>query len=204
SISALLLILCAHRILTFTPQPLDSPGSLRPFLYALFGRFLKRYSNPEQAQQAWGTYCIVALLIPTILALLNYLLRHSVIQSPVWVQKVAGSRLLFFGSVAACRAVDCGTSGPLNIFPLMLPALLGFSPDYASARLIALVIIFISIYLIYRTFALLADEAVARVALLPAAGAFAVIKHRDFHYYISEHVSLILLALAVYVCVKTF
>src|ERR1017187_1052310 len=56
SISALLLILCAHRILPFTPQPLDSPGSLRPFLYALFGRFLKRYSNPEQAQQAWGTY----------------------------------------------------------------------------------------------------------------------------------------------------
>lgn len=239
SFSALLLIFCAYRILTFVPQPLDSPSTIRPVLYALFIRFVKHYPNPEQAQRAWDSLCLLALFIPTILALLNYFSRHSVIESPVWVQKVVRSRLLFFSSVAGClivcrfpslllgqinpdeplflaaahklfrdpvffRAVNLGTSGPLNIFPLMLPALFGFSPDYASARLIALLIIFVSIYLIYRTLALLAEESVARIAVLPAAGAFAVLKFVDSQHYSSEHVSLILLALALYLCVKTF
>jgi len=239
SSSVLLLALCIYRILTFVPQPLDSPGTLRPLLYALFTRFVKHYPNPEQAQQAWTSFSLLALFIPTILAVLNYGLRHSVIQAPTWVRKVVGSRLLFFGSVAAClvvcrfftlllgqinpdeplflaaadklfrdpvffRAVDCGTTGPLNIFPLMLPALFGFTPDYASARLIALLIIFLSVYTIYRMFALLADEAVARIALLPAAGAFAVLKHTDLLHYSSEHVSFVLLSLGLYVCVKVF
>src|SRR5580698_2453055 len=68
SAAVFLLILCAYRILTFVPRPFDTPGTLRPFLYALFSWFIRLYPNPEQAQQAWGTYCIVALLIPTILA----------------------------------------------------------------------------------------------------------------------------------------
>jgi hypothetical protein len=237
SMSALLLAFCVYRILTFVPQPLDSPGTLRPVLYALFTRFVKRYPNPEQAQQAWASFCLLALTVAPMLALLNYFARHSGTQWPAWVHKVARSRQLFFGSVAGClavcrfpglfvgqinpdeqlflaaahklfrdpiffRAVDCGTSGPFNIFPLMFPALFGISPDYASARLIALLIIFVSICLIYCTFALLADEAVARIAILPAAGAFAVIKQRDFQLYISEYVPLILLAVALYVCAK--
>ena len=239
SISALLLTFFLYRILTFVPQPLDSPGTLRPVLYALFIRFVKHYANPEQAQQAWTNLSFLALFIPTILALLNYFSSHSAIPWPDWVRKVVRSRLLFFSGVAVClivcrfpglfvgqinpdeqlflaaahklfrdpiffRAVDCGTSGPLNIFPLMLPALFGISPDYASARLITILIIFASVYLFYRTFALLSDEAVARIAVLPAAGAFAVIKHRDFQLYISEYTPLILLAAALYVCVRTF
>ena len=239
SISALLLILCAHRILTFTPQPLDSPGSLRPFLYALFGRFLKRYSNPEQAQQAWGTYCIVALLIPTILAFWNYFRSRSGVRSPVRLHKVLGSRLVLFISIAAClivcrlpfllaqeinpdetlfiaaaeksfkdpvffRAVDLVTSGPINVYPLMIPAVFGVSPDYVSSRLVALLLIFASIYVIYRSLALLADDAAARIAVLPAAGAFAVLKYNDFLPYSSEHVSFLLLSLGLYVCVRIF
>ena len=57
------------------------------------------------------------------------------------------------------RAVDFVTSGPLNVYPLMIPAVFGISPDYVSTRLIALLIIFASIYVIYRALALLTDDA---------------------------------------------
>ena len=239
SAALLLLIFCAYRILTFVPQPLDSPGTLRPILYSLFSKFVKQYPSPEQAQQAWSSYCLIALFIPASLALLNYMARSSLSRPLVWVHKVLGSRLLLFTGIAASlivcrfpillineinpdetlfiaaahklfrdpvffRAVDCGTTGPINIFPLMLPALFGISPDYASARVIALCIILASVYTIYRTLALLTDDGVARIAILPAAGAFACLKHNDFLHYSSEHVSFLLLSLALYVCVRIF
>jgi hypothetical protein len=239
SASVLLLIFCAYRILTFVPRPLDSAGTLRPILYAYFIRFIKRYASPEQAQQTWGTYCIVALLIPTILAFWNYFYRRSGSRSPVWLHQVISSRLVLFAGIGMClivcrspfllageinpdetffiaaaeklfkdpvffRAVDFVTSGPLNVYPLMLPALVGISPDYVSTRLIALSIILASIYVIYRALVLLTDDATARIAILPAAGAFAVLKFADFLHYTSEHVSFLLLSLALYVCVRTF
>src|ERR1700683_1200834 len=77
SAALLLLIFCAYRILTFVPQPLDSPSTLRPILYRFFSRFVKQYLSPEQAQQAWAGYCIIALFIPTFLALLNWISRPS-------------------------------------------------------------------------------------------------------------------------------
>ena len=239
SVLVLLLIFCAYRLLTFVPQPLDSPGTLRPVLYAWFSRFVKHYSSPEQAQQAWGTYCIVALFVPTILAFWNYFDGRLAIRTPLRLRKAIGSRLVLFTSIAAClgvcrfpfllanqtnpdetffiatseklftdpiffRAVDFATTGPLNVYPLMIPAVFGISPDYVSVRLMALLIIFASIYVVYRVLALLSNDAAARIALLPAAGAFAVLKHADFLHYSSEHVSFLLLSLALYLCVKTF
>ena len=239
SAALLVLFFCAYRLFTFVPQPLDSPSTLRPILYRFFSNFIKHYPDPEQAQQAWASYCIVALFIPAILILLNYISRSSVNRPFVWVHKAIGSRLLLFISVAAClvvcrfpillgneinpdetlfiaaahklfkdpiffRAVDCGTTGPVNIFPLMLPALFGISPDYASTRVIALLLILASIYVIYRALSLLTDEGVARIAILPAAEAFACLKKDDLLYYTSEHVSFLLLSLAFYVCVRIF
>jgi 4-amino-4-deoxy-L-arabinose transferase-like glycosyltransferase len=208
-------------------------------LYRFFSRFVKQYPNPEQAQQAWASYCVVALFIPTLLALLNYVSRAPVKRTLVWVYKAVGSRLFLFIAIAAClivcrfpilltneinpdetlfiaaaqklfkdpvffRAVDCGTTGPINVFPLMLPALFGISPDYASTRVIALFIILASIYVIYRAVALLTGDGIARIAILPAAGAFACLKMNDFLHYSSEHVSFLLLSLALYVCVRIF
>jgi 4-amino-4-deoxy-L-arabinose transferase-like glycosyltransferase len=239
SVLGLLLILCAHRFLTFVPQPFDSAGTLRPTLYVWFSRFVKRYASPEQAQQAWGTYCIVVLVIPVILAFWNYFNDRSADPLSIRLCKVFGSRPVFFTSIGLClivcrfpflladeinpdetffiaaaeklfkdlvffRAVDFATSGPLNVYPVMLPALFGVSPDYVSTRLLALIIIFASIYVIYRVLAMLTDDATARIAILPAAGAFAVLKRGDFLHYSSEHVSFLLLALALYMCVKTF
>ena len=236
--AVILLVFCVYRILTFVPQPFDSPATLRPIVYACFSRFVRSYSSPEEAQRAWGTYCIVALLIPAILAFWNYLYSRSANHSATRLHKVIGSRPVLFGSIGVClivcrfpyllanqinpdetffiaaaeklfkdpvffRAVDFETSGPLNVYPLMLPAVFGISPDYVSTRLIALSIIFASIYVIYRTLALLTDDGTARIALLPVAGAFAVFKLGEFLPYSSEHLSFLLLSLALYLCVRT-
>jgi hypothetical protein len=233
------LILCGWRLLTFIPQPLDAPGTLRPVFYALFTKLIKLYGGPERAEQAWQGLSMMVLCLPTVLAFLNYFSRQPDSTLPVWVRRVSGSRLLFVGSISGglllCRfasllwgpinpdeglflaaaqklfrdpmffrAVDCGTSGPLNVYPLMLPALFGISPDYVSARLISVMIVAASVYCIYRTFALLADEKTARIAVIPAAGVFAVVKDRDFYHYSSEDVSLLLLALALNIAVRTF
>ena len=54
-------------------------------------------------------------------------------------QFLAAAHKLFYDA-NFFRSVDCGTSGPLNIYPLMLPAIVGFSPDYASSRVLVLLI----------------------------------------------------------------
>jgi hypothetical protein len=239
SVLAIPFLFGVYRLLSFVPQPLDSPGTLRPILYALFVRFANHYADPEHAQDAWVTLCVVSLLIPTVLGLLNCFFRHAVIPASGWVQRLSHSRTVFFVSIIACfaicrapsllmgqvnpdeglflaaahklfrdpvffRAVDCGTSGPFNVVPLMLPALFGISPDYASARVIALLLIIGSLVVFYRTFSLLADESLARIAILPAAGTFAAFRYGDFQHYSSECVSLLLLAFSVYICVRIF
>jgi len=102
------------------------------------------------------------------------------------------------------RSVDCGTSGPLNIFPLVLPAALGISPDYATGRIIGILILIASIFILYRSLCLLVDEIVARFAILPVAGWFAVLRNSDLVHYSSEDVSLLLASVAVYAAIRIF
>jgi hypothetical protein len=101
------------------------------------------------------------------------------------------------------RAVDCNTSGPLNIYPLLLPALAGFSPDYASSRIVGVALIFFSIYFLYQAFRLMGEDGLARIAILPLVGFFGFVTNPDFVHYSSEHVSLPLIALAVYAAART-
>jgi len=100
------------------------------------------------------------------------------------------------------RAADCGTSGPLNIYPLMLPSVFGISPDFASSRVIALGALFLCIYLLYRTVLLIAPDDIARIAILPAAGMFAVFKNVGFVEYSSEDIPVLLVSLALYTAVR--
>ena len=222
-----MIVFGVYRLAIFTPQPLDSEQTLRPLLYTWFSAFVARRHSLEQALGNWKLLCLVALLIPTALGLFNYYSRRTVpaLRSPTLfflsiAMSLAISRypILLLGELnvdetqfiaSACklfkdpdffRSVDCGTSGPLNIFPLMLPAIAGFSPDYASSRAIGLIIIVLAIFVLYRAFALIAEDAVARLAVLPAAGFFAILKNNDFVHYSSEHVSLLLLALSLYGC----
>ncbi len=228
---------CLFRLATFTPQPLDSAGTLRPILYRWFLWFVNLHAHPEQAFSTWSGTCFLALMVPPSLAVLNYSRHRGVVRLPSSIASILCSRALLIGSIALClfvcrypillvselnpdegqfiasahklfydgnffRSVDCGTSGPFNIYPLMLPAISGFSPDYASSRLIALILEFFSIYLLYRTIALIAADDVARVAIVPAVMAFATFKDRNLVHYSSEHVPLLLISLALYGAVR--
>ena len=118
-------------------------------------------------------------------------------------QFIASAHKLFYDA-NFFRADDCGTSGPINIYPLMLPSIFGISPDYASSRLIVLGILFLCVWLLYRTFLLLARDELARIAILPAAGMFAVFKHANLVHYSSEHVPVLLTTLGLYVTVRLY
>ena len=236
-VSALVAAFCVYRLAVFTPQPLDSPGTLRPILYRFFIWFLGLYGDREDAFDAWYTICVVALLAPVVLAVLHYGYRQSKVKLARRVAQVLGSRWIFWGSIAGClvlcryptllenelnpdegqflasahklfydpnffHSVDCGTSGPINIYPLMLPAILGFSPDFASSRTMVLVIVWLSAFLLYRSVELIASEELARIAVLPFIGAFAVFRDPELVHYSSEHVPLLLISLGLYVSVR--
>jgi hypothetical protein len=102
------------------------------------------------------------------------------------------------------RSVDCGTVGPFDIYPLVLPALFGVTPDYASSRLIGIAIMTASIWVLYSAFARLSDDRIARIAVLPIAGILATIHTSDLQHYASEVPTMILVAGAVYCAVRIF
>lgn len=228
---------CIYRIATFTPQPLDAPNTLRPILNKWFVAFIRLYQQPETAYAYWRTFCLLAMLVPPLLAILNYAREHRRFNFPDRAMKIVCSRALLFASIAVslivCRyptllayqlnpdegqflsgahklfydgnffhSVDCGTSGPINIYPLMLPAIAGISPDFASSRVIVLLIVFFVICLLYRTLRLLTLDSVARIAILPLAGAFASFKTPNLVHYSSEHIPLLLISAALYASVR--
>lgn len=117
-------------------------------------------------------------------------------------QFLAAAHKLFFDPVFF-RAVDCGSTGPLNIYPLMLPSLAGISPDYATGRLLAMLLIYLSLYFLYRAIAQVGADDVARMAILPGFGFFALVINPDFVTYTSEDVSLLLVSLAIFACLRT-
>jgi hypothetical protein len=100
------------------------------------------------------------------------------------------------------RAVDCGTVGPVDVLPLMLPGIFGMTPDYASSRVIALAMLFVSVWILYRAFGLVAEDWLARLAAVPIAGILAVLGTRDLTHYASEVPTLLLVAVAIYAALR--
>jgi hypothetical protein len=234
---ALAAAICIYRIASFTPQPLDSPNTLRPILNRGLDWFLRMHESPEAAYENWRAFCLLALIVPPFLAILNFAREQDMCRLPARVTRFLCSRGLLFTCIAAvlllCRyptlvdyqlnpdegpflaaahklfyegnffdSVDCGTSGPLNIYPMMLPAIFGISPDYASSRILVLLVAFCAIYLFYRTVRLLASDSVARLAMLPLACALAVLETPSLVHYSSEQIPLLLISLALYLAVR--
>lgn len=96
------------------------------------------------------------------------------------------------------RSVDTGSSGPLNVLPLLAPALFGFSPELASSRLMGLLMAAAAVALLHAAIGRLWGERLARLAILPVACSFAFMEAADFVHYSSEHVPLLLTAAMVY------
>ena len=100
------------------------------------------------------------------------------------------------------RSVDTYTSGPLVVYPLNLPAVFGLTPDYASARIVSLLLVLASLYLVLLTVRLISSEVVARASILPAVVFFAVLTHADFISYSSEMAPLLLVSLAIFAAAR--
>jgi len=95
------------------------------------------------------------------------------------------------------RSTSAGTSGPLNIYPLLIPKLSGFSFSYASARMVGLLLVLGAISCLYFTARKFMCLALARITVLPALTFFAFAVNSNFIHYSSEHVSLFLLSASV-------
>ena len=84
------------------------------------------------------------------------------------------------------RAVDGGTAGPLDFYPLLPAAWVEGMASYAVARLIGLAVVFGAVVFAGEALALLAGAALARIAVLPAIAAIAFTTYPDFVHYSTE------------------
>ena len=95
------------------------------------------------------------------------------------------------------RSTSSGTSGPLNIYPLLIPKLLGFSFGYAPARVMGLVLVAGTISCLYFAARKFMDRALARLTVLPILTFFAFTVNRGFIHYGSEDVPMFLLSASI-------
>lgn len=103
-----------------------------------------------------------------------------------------------FKDAAFWRSVDTGTSGPLNIIPLTIPKLLNIRIDYASARVIGLFLVILSVIFFYYSLKYLYDNRVARIATIPVVLFFSLALHSNFVHYSSEHFPIAILSAALW------
>jgi hypothetical protein len=92
------------------------------------------------------------------------------------------------------RSADGGSTGPLNVYLLSLPALFGIRIEYASARVIALILAIIFNVCLYYSMCCLYRKRIARLALLPVATTTALTTIYDYAHYNSEILSVALLS----------
>ena len=92
------------------------------------------------------------------------------------------------------RAVDGGSSGPLNFYFLVPWRWLGAPLDYFTVRLTGLLLIWGALFTCLRTLAGAFGRTVAWLGILPAATFFATVTHPDLIHYSTEHLPLLLIA----------
>lgn len=97
------------------------------------------------------------------------------------------------------RSVDTGSSGPLNIIPLTIPKLLNIRIDYASARVIGLFLVILSVIFFYYSLKYLYDNRVARIATIPVVLFFSLAVHSNFVHYSGEHFPIAILSTALWI-----
>ncbi len=93
------------------------------------------------------------------------------------------------------RSAETGSSGPANVYPLLLSTLFGKMPTLFTSRIIALAILWGSLAALYGTARQLFSELSARIAVFFVCSFFALTIHWDFLHYTSELTPSFLLSL---------
>lgn len=94
------------------------------------------------------------------------------------------------------RAVDGGSSGPLNYYFLMPWRWFGVPLDYFTVRLTGLLLVWGTLFTCLRTLATTFGRPAAWLGVLPAATFFATVTHPDFIHYSAEHLPLLFTAVS--------
>jgi hypothetical protein len=102
------------------------------------------------------------------------------------------------------RAVDAGSSGPLNVYPLTLPAFFGFRIEYASSRILGLIMIIAAIVCLYYALSTLYNKSLSRLAIVPVVTTVALMKESGYVHYTSEHFSIAILSVALLIVCKYY
>lgn len=108
-------------------------------------------------------------------------------------QLVAAARALVLDPVFF-RAAEAGSSGPLNVYPLLTSLAFGGWPTLFSARLVGLAMICLALVALYFAGRAVFSESVARFGAMLPGVFFGLTNFWDFTHYTSEHVPMALLA----------
>ena len=84
------------------------------------------------------------------------------------------------------RSTEAGSSGPLNIYPLLLPIAVGQIPTLFSGRVVGLLMIFGSMTMLHLYLRMFLSESLTRVLILFTAVFFGLTSFWDFLHYTSE------------------
>lgn len=96
------------------------------------------------------------------------------------------------------RSTECGSSGPLNIYPLIVPAIFGFDISFLSSRLIGNFLIGLALALSFiAAIWFKIPYQIARPAFLPTATFLSLSTNPAFAQYLSEIVPTFLLACSI-------
>lgn len=181
------------------PLALLDPAAFGWTLLALaLASTLRAAREPDASSIGWKWWTLAAV---ALLCLRWPLLGVQHQLNPDESQLIAGAITLRHDPVF-WRAVDGGTAGPFDYYPLLPAAWADGFASYAVARLIALVVVFGTVVLAGESLALLAGATLARVVVLPALAAVAFTTSPDFAHYSTELMPALLLAAAGYAAVR--
>jgi hypothetical protein len=107
-------------------------------------------------------------------------------------QLVAAARALVLDPVFF-RAAEAGSSGPLNVYPLLTSLVAGAWPTLFSARLVGVGVICVALVAVYFAGRAVFSEPVARFGAVLPGVFFGLTNFWDFTHYTSEHVPMALL-----------
>jgi hypothetical protein len=102
------------------------------------------------------------------------------------------------------RDVNTTTSGPLNIYPLLIPAIFGLKLEYAAGRLVGLFAVCVSLCCLYLSLTALYRKQVVRPTLLFPVVTFALFTATEFIHYTSEHISVMLITVILMMITRMF
>jgi hypothetical protein len=102
------------------------------------------------------------------------------------------------------RDVDGGSTGPLNIYAIALPAFLGLRVEYASVRLVGLSCVSIAIIFLYFSLREVYRKEICRLSIIPVVTTTALMTFFDYSLYSSEQVSLAFLSVSLFFFCKYY